>query len=460
MLKPIVDTALDKIKGANRPSVLVVEHNHENISYTEGRDYQYNELIDVQTTECTAEPMGSEDPSFILHTSGSTGKPKGIQHSTAGYILWAQYTLQNVFDIKDDDIFWCTADIGWITGHTYTTYGPLALGATTVIYEGTPTYPDAGRWWKIIEKYKVTQFYTAPTAIRLLHKEGPTLPSKYDLSTLKVIGTVGEPINPEAWLWYREVIGKNKCPVVDTWWQTETGGHIISPLPGATPTKPGSATLPLPGISVEILDENGDKVAPGIKGLLCITRPWPSMLRSVWGDSERYSSTYFSKIDNAKTPIYFSGDGAYYDENGYIVVTGRVDDVISLSGHRVGTAEVESVLSSHPKVAEVAVVGKLDKIHGESIFAFVVLRNSKTDVHSGEMLNEFNALLNTEIGHIIQVKSMVFVSGLPKTRSGKILRRILRLIANDEPITQDISTLDDPSIVGKIQDVFRNDLTI
>ena len=456
MLKPTVDDAIVQIMEPSKPKVLVVEHNNEKIEYALDCDYSYNELIGNQSNICEPESMGSEDPLFVLHTSGSTGKPKGILHSTAGYILWAQYTTEIVFDIKDKDIFWCTADIGWVTGHTYTTYGPLALGATTVIYEGTPTYPDAGRWWNIIEKHNVTQFYTAPTAIRLLHKEGPKLPSLYDLNSLKVIGTVGEPISPEAWLWYQEAIGGSRCPVVDTWWQTETGGHVISPLPGATPTKPGSATLPLPGLCVEILDDNGNKVGSGVKGFLCITKPWPSMIRSVWGDNDRYKSTYFSKIINAHRPIYFSGDGALYDENGYIKITGRVDDVINISGHRVGSAEVESILANHPIIAEVAIVSRPDEIRGESMFAYIVLRNSGVKIKNNKLIKEINALLAQDIGHIYTIDSISIVPGLPKTRSGKIIRRILKSIVNNEPITQDISTLDDPSIVGIIQKIMQS----
>jgi acetyl-CoA synthetase len=456
MLKPTVDDAIVQIMEPAKLKVLVVEHNNEKIEYALDCDYSYNELIGNQSNICEPESMGSEDPLFVLHTSGSTGKPKGILHSTAGYILWAQYTTEIIFDIKDKDIFWCTADIGWVTGHTYSTYGPLALGATTVIYEGTPTYPDAGRWWNIIEKHNVTQFYTAPTAIRLLHKEGPKLPSLYDLNSLKVIGTVGEPISPEAWLWYQEAIGGSRCPVVDTWWQTETGGHVISPLPGATPTKPGSATLPLPGLCVEILDDNGNKVGSGVKGFLCITKPWPSMIRSVWGDNDRYKSTYFSKIINAHRPIYFSGDGALYDENGYIKITGRVDDVINISGHRVGSAEVESILANHPIIAEVAIVSRPDEIRGESMFAYIVLRNSGVKIKNNKLIKEINALLAQDIGHIYTIDSIAIVPGLPKTRSGKIIRRILKSIVNNEPITQDISTLDDPSIVGIIQKIMQS----
>lgn len=452
LLKLTVDTALEA--SSVQPKVLVVEHNHETIPRTEGRDYRYGELLKrASKSQVEPEPMASEDPLFILHTSGSTGKPKGIVHSTAGYLLWAQYTTRNVFDLHDDDVFWCTADIGWITGHTYTVYGPLALGQTTMLYEGTPTYPDAGRFWKNIEKHGVTQFYTAPTAIRMLHKDGANEPAKYNLSSLKVLGTVGEPINPEAWRWYYEVIGGGRCPIVDTWWQTETGGHMISPLPGATPTKPGSATLPLPGIHAEVLDEHGEPVETGKKGLLCITKPWPSMLRTVWNGSGRYKETYFAQVKKNGVPVYFSGDGAYRDEDGYIVITGRVDDVINISGHRVGTAEVESIIASHPAVAEVAVVTRPDELRGEQIVAFVVLRPGETR-ETAELSMEVNKLLKKEISAMITVSTLVIVPGLPKTRSGKILRRILRSLARNEPLTTDISTLENPDIVTTIQDIF------
>lgn len=451
LLKPTVDAALEALDTT--PKVLVVEHNKEDVLWRKGRDFRYSELLksaDGQTIEPVH--MDSEDPLFILHTSGSTGKPKGIVHSTAGYLLWAQYTTKHVFDLHDNDIFWCTADIGWITGHTYVVYGPLALGQTTMLYEGTPTYPDTGRWWKNIEKHRVSQFYTAPTAIRLLHKDGPDEPKKYDLSTLKVLGTVGEPINPEAWLWYSETVGSNRCPVVDTWWQTETGGHIISPLPGATPTKPGSATLPLPGIEIEILDEHGGEVPTGEKGLLCITRPWPSMLRTVWNASERYVNTYFSTVMKNGKPMYFSGDGAYRDNDGYIIITGRVDDVINISGHRVGTAEIESVVAGHLAIAEAAVVTKPDSIRGERIVAFVVT-NPGNQPDTAVLMKELNVLLRKEISAMITISELYGVPGLPKTRSGKILRRILRVLANNEPLTADSSTLEDPSIVSNIQDI-------
>lgn len=451
LLKTTVDTALETLEF--EPKVLVVEHNKEQIALKDGRDYRYAELIKAaEGRRVEPEKMESEDPLFILHTSGSTGKPKGIVHSSAGYMLWAQYTTKHVFDIHDKDMFWCTADIGWITGHTYVVYGPLALGGTTMIYEGTPTYPDTGRWWKNIEKHKVTQFYTAPTAIRLLHKDGSEEPKKYDLGTLKVLGTVGEPINPEAWLWYYEAVGGSRCPIVDTWWQTETGGHIISPLPGATPTKPGSATLPLPGIEVEILDEHGEQVPTGEKGLLCITKPWPSMLRTVWNAPERYESTYFSTVSQNGKPVYFSGDGAYCDEDGYIVITGRVDDVINISGHRVGTAEIESVIAGHSAIAEAAVVTKPDDIRGERIVAFVVT-NQTAEIDESVLIKEVNALLRKEISAMVTVSELYFVPGLPKTRSGKILRRILRTLARNEPFTADTSTLENPDVVASIKSI-------
>lgn len=451
LLKPTVDMALEALDV--EPKVLVVEHNKEDIDWAEGRDFRYGELIE-KASHKTVEPapMDSEDPLFILHTSGSTGKPKGIVHSTAGYMLWAQYTTKHVFDLHDNDVFWCTADIGWITGHTYVVYGPLALGQTTMLYEGTPTYPDTGRWWKNIEKHRVTQFYTAPTAIRLLHKDGPDEPKKYDLSSLKVLGTVGEPINPEAWMWYYETVGASRCPIVDTWWQTETGGHIISPLPGATPTKPGSATLPLPGIEVDILDEHGEQVPVGEKGLLCITKPWPSMLRTVWNAPDRYVSTYFSTVSQNGAPVYFSGDGAFRDEDGYITITGRVDDVINISGHRVGTAELESVVAGHAAIAEAAVVTKPDEIRGERIVAFVVT-NPGAEISETTLIKEVNALLRREISAMVSVSELYFVPGLPKTRSGKILRRILRTLARNEPFSADISTLENPDIVASIKSI-------
>ncbi|MGE4396615.1 MAG: acetate--CoA ligase [Sulfurimonas sp.] len=448
MLKPVVDTALQEQTPVQK--VLVVERNGEDITWVAGRDYSYNELIKHQGVTCEPEVMDAEDPLFLLYTSGSTGKPKGVQHNSAGYILWAQMTMEWVFDVKENDTYWCTADVGWITGHTYIVYGPLAMGATTIMFEGVPTYPDAGRPWKMVEEYKVNQFYTAPTAIRVLHKTGEHEPSKYDLSSLKVLGTVGEPIDPPAWKWYYEAIGGGKCAIVDTYWQTETGGHIVSPLPGATPIKPACATFPLPGIIAEILDENGAKAEVGEKGFMCVTRPWPSMIRNIWGDDERFIKSYFGDVKKNGKPVYFTGDGAMYDEEGYITITGRTDDVINVSGHRMGTAEVEAAIKKHPNVADVAVVGKPHEIKGEGIFAYIVLKSDSGIADEVEEVKAINKVIQKEIGNIALCDDVVFVPGLPKTRSGKIMRRILRSIAKGEEITQDTSTLEDPSIVGTI----------
>jgi len=455
MLKPVVDTALEGDTPVKK--VLVVERNNEDITWVAGRDYSYNELIKSQDVHCEPEIMDSEDPLFLLYTSGSTGKPKGVQHNSAGYILWAQMTMEWVFDVKENDTYWCTADVGWITGHTYIVYGPLAMGATTVMFEGVPTYPDAGRPWKMVEEYKINQFYTAPTAIRVLHKMGEDEPAKYDLSSLKVLGTVGEPIDPPAWKWYYEEVGGSKCAIVDTYWQTETGGHIVSPLPGATPIKPGCATLPLPGIIAEILDPaTGESVAVGETGYMCVTRPWPSMIRGVWGDEERFIKSYFSDVKKDGKPVYFTGDGAVYDEDGYITITGRTDDVINVSGHRMGTAEVEAAIKKHANVAEVAVVGKPHELKGEGIFAYVVLKADDGVADEVEEMKAINGVIKKEIGNIALCDDIAFAPGLPKTRSGKIMRRILRSIAKGEPITQDISTLEDPSIVKKIQNLLKS----
>ncbi|PID47844.1 MAG: acetate--CoA ligase [Proteobacteria bacterium] len=450
LLKPTVDVALEEgCKSCEK--VLVVKRNNEYIDMVDGRDYFYHEIIKDESQHCEPEVMDAEDPLFLLYTSGSTGKPKGVQHSSAGYILWAQMTMENVFDVKENDTFWCTADVGWITGHTYIVYGPLAMGATTVMYEGVPLFPDAGRWWSMIEELRVNQFYTAPTAIRLLHKVGADQPGKYDLSSLKVLGTVGEPINPDAWLWYYNEIGGGKCSIVDTWWQTETGGHMIAPLPGATPIKPGSATFALPGIMAEIIDEEGNRMPQGEKGHLCITKPWPSMIRNIWGDSERYVKSYFGDCKKDGQSVYFSGDGALYDEDGYIVITGRMDDVINVSGHRIGTAEIEAVIAHEESVAETAVVGKPDEIKGESIFAYIVL---KDDIGEDELKHKLNDLVVKEIGAIARIDAILIVKGLPKTRSGKVMRRLLRAIAKEEEITQDISTLEDPSVIMDIKKLF------
>lgn len=450
MLKPVVDAAIEGKTPVEK--VLVVERNNEEVTWVAGRDYSYNELIKNKSAKCEAEVMESEDPLFLLYTSGSTGKPKGVQHNSAGYILWAQMTMEWVFDVKENDTYWCTADIGWITGHTYIVYGPLAMGATTLMFEGVITYPDAGRPWAMVENHRVNQFYTAPTAIRVLHKEGKDEPAKYDLSSLKVLGTVGEPIDPPAWKWYYEEVGSSKCAIVDTYWQTETGGHIVSPLPGATPIKPACATLPLPGIMAEVLDPaTGERAEVGETGYMCVTRPWPSQIRGVWGDKERYVKSYYGDVKKDGKPVYFTGDGARYDEDGYITITGRTDDVINVSGHRMGTAEVEAAIKKHPNVAEVAVVGKPHELKGEGIFAYIVLKTDKGVADEVEEVKAINNIIKKEIGNIAVCDDMVFAPGLPKTRSGKIMRRILRSIAKGEAITQDISTLEDPSVVAKIE---------
>jgi len=452
MLKKVVDDALAS-GGDSVEAVLVVKRNHEPITWVEGRDYDYETLADVESTECPFEPMESEDPLFLLYTSGSTGKPKGVQHSHAGYILWAQMTMEWVFDLREGDVYWCTADIGWITGHTYIIYGPLAAGGTTVMFEGVPTYPDAGRAWKMVQDHKITQFYTAPTAIRLLHKTGEDEPKKYDLSTLRVLGTVGEPIDPPAWKWYYEVVGNGKCAIVDTYWQTETGGHMISPLPGATPIKPACATFPLPGIMAEILEADGTPTPVGEKGCLCITRPWPSMIRTIWNDPERFVKSYFGDCKKDGKPVYFTGDGAMRDEDGYITITGRTDDVINVSGHRIGTAEIESAIKNVASIAVSAVVGKPHEIKGEGIFAYIVLKEEGLSKEAVKI--EINTVLKKEIGAIALCDDIAIVPDVPKTRSGKIMRRILRSIVKGEAITQDTSTLEDPSIVPAIEKIVK-----
>ncbi len=454
LLKPTVDKALEE--GCESvEAVLVVKRNNESINWVEGRDYNYNELIKEQSSECEAEIMDSEDPLFLLYTSGSTGKPKGVQHSQAGYILWAQMTMEWTFDIQDNDTFWCTADIGWITGHTYIVYGPLAAGATTVMFEGVPTYPDVGRAWKMIEELQINQFYTAPTAIRMLHKLGADEPKKYDLSSLRILGTVGEPIDPAAWKWYYEVVGNGRCSIVDTWWQTETGGHMITPLPAATPVKPASATKPLPGIFAKVIEKDGTPTPIGEKGYLCIVKPWPSMIRTIWNDNERFKNSYFGECVYEGKPVYFSGDGAMVDELGYITITGRVDDVINVSGHRLGTAEIEGAAKKHDAIAAIAVVGKPHEIKGESPFAFVVLKENQESSNE-ELLKEVNEIIKEEIGAIAYIENLVIVPDLPKTRSGKVMRRLLRAIAKKEAIKQDTSTLEDPSIVQAIETIVKN----
>ncbi len=430
--------------------VVVLKRTGHAVAMTRGRDLWWSDAVKDQAAECEPAWVNAEHPLFLLYTSGSTGKPKGIQHSTAGYLLNAKLTSQWIFDFREDDVFWCTADVGWVTGHTYVCYGPLAAGATIVMYEGAPVYPDGGRFWSICERLGVTIFYTAPTAIRALMKLGDDIPKRHDLSKLRLLGSVGEPINPEAWIWYHTVIGRSRCPIVDTWWQTETGATMASPLPGVTATKPGSCTLPIPGIDMAIVDEDGDPVTnPDQGGWLVVRKPWPSMLRTIWGDNERYLSTYWSKFDNR---YYVAGDTAYRDADGYFWVLGRADDVLKVSGHRLGTAEVESAFVSHPRVAEAAVVSRHHDIKGESIFAFVTLKGPRpTGVEADRLAHELREHVGQELGAIAKPDDIRFADNLPKTRSGKIMRRLLRAIARGEPITQDVSTLENPAIVEQLR---------
>ena len=448
-LKDAVDQALEYGEHAVR-RVIVFRHSGEDIAWHDRRDRWAHELTEA-AADCPAEYVNAEHPLFLLYTSGSTGKPKGIQHSTAGYLLHARLTCRWVFDLREDDVFWCTADVGWITGHSYVAYGPLASGATVVIYEGAPTWPHGGRFWEICERYGVTVFYTAPTAIRALMKLGDELPGKYDLSSLRLLGTVGEPINPEAWMWYHRVVGKDNCPIVDTWWQTETGGIMISPVPGVTSTKPGSCTRPLPGVHAAIVDENGEEIAePDRGGYLVIRHPWPSMLRDIWGDSERYRETYFGKFGD---DCYITGDSARRDADGYFWIMGRLDDVVNVSGHRLGTMEVESALVAHPSVAEAAVVSRPHEIKGESIFAFVVLKSGSEGVPPSNQDNvqrELRAWVDEQLGPIARPDDLRIVEALPKTRSGKIMRRLLRSIARGEEINQDVSTLENADLVRQL----------
>jgi len=447
-LKSIVDEAL---KGCvSVENVLVLERTSDGASMTPGRDFWLHDVLAGQAIDCAAEEMDSEDPLFILYTSGSTGKPKGIVHSTDGYMVYTAYTFQNVFQVEEEDVYWCTADIGWVTGHSYIVYGPLLSGATSVMFEGVPTWPDSDRFWEVVDKHKVSQFYTAPTAIRALESCGDHYVEKHDLSSLKVLGTVGEPINEEAWHWYNEKVGKKNCPIVDTWWQTETGGILISPIPHCTDLKPTFATKPLPGIQPSVVDEEGNELQGEAEGRLCIKFPWPSMARTIYGNHQRFKDTYYTAFPGK----YFTGDGCKRDAEGNYRITGRVDDVLIVSGHNLGTAEIEDALDQHPKVCETAVVGYPHDIKGQGIHAFVMLyngekpNNSTTDSLRAELIN----MVSQRIGPIAKPDKIQFVSGLPKTRSGKIMRRILRKIAEGDPSNLgDTSTLLDPSVVDEIK---------
>jgi len=450
-LKPAVDEALALGGCVSVKSVVVYKRTGTAVQWHAGRDVWLHDLVNGQSDTCEPAWVNAEHPLFILYTSGSTGKPKGIQHSTGGYLLWSILTMKWVFDYKPADVFWCTADVGWVTGHSYVCYGPLACGATEIVFEGVPVYPDAGRFWRMIQDHKATVFYTAPTAIRSLIKAGGDLPGKYDLSSLRILGTVGEPINPEAWMWYHEVVGRGRCPIVDTWWQTETGGHMISPIPGATATKPGSATFGLPGIFADIVDETGHSVGRGKGGILVIKRPWPSMLRTLWGDPERFKKTYYPEDFHGR--YYLAGDGASFDEDGYIRIMGRIDDVLNVSGHRLGTMEIESALVANSRmVAEAAVVGRPDELTGEAIVAFVVLKQARpTGEEAKRVVRELQDWVGKEIGAIAKPRDIRFGDNLPKTRSGKIMRRLLRSIAKGEEITQDVSTLENPAILDQLK---------
>jgi acetyl-CoA synthetase len=447
-LKVIIDEALDKCPTVS--TVLVAKRTNTAVTMKEGRDQWLQPLLDAAIPNNVAEIMDSEDPLFILYTSGSTGKPKGMLHTTAGYMVQTAYTFKNIFNYEENDVFWCTADIGWITGHSYILYGPLLNGATTVIFEGIPSYPDFGRFWEVIDKHKVTQFYTAPTAIRSLAKESTDWVTKHNLSTLKVIGSVGEPINEEAWHWYNDHVGKKKCPIVDTWWQTETGSIMISPVPFVTPTKPTYATLPLPGIQPVLMDEKRNEIEGNqVVGSLCIKFPWPSMARTIWGDHERYKETYFSAFPGK----YFTGDGALRDEVGYYRITGRVDDVVIVSGHNLGTAPIEDAINEHPAVAESAIVGFPHDIKGNALYGFIILKEAGESRDRDNLTKEINEHVSSHIGPIAKLDKIQFVSGLPKTRSGKIMRRILRKIAEgDFSNFGDTSTLLNPEIVDEIKD--------
>jgi len=445
-LKGIADEALKDCPGIE--NVLVAKRIKSDIHMEEGRDQWLQPLLDGASAECDPEIMDAEDPLFILYTSGSTGKPKGMVHSSAGYMVYTAYTFKNVFQYRTGDVYWCTADIGWITGHSYIVYGPLLNGATTVMFEGVPNYPDFSRFWDIVEKHKVNQFYTAPTAIRALAKENLSYVEKHDLTSLKVLGTVGEPINEEAWHWYNDNVGDQQSPIVDTWWQTETGGIMISPIPYVTPTIPTFATLPMPGVQPTLMDENGKEIkGNNVDGRLCIKFPWPSIARTIWGNHERYKETYFS----AYKDMYFTGDGARRDATGYYRITGRVDDVIIVSGHNLGTAPIEDSINEHPAVAESAIVGYPHEIKGNALYGFIILKETGETRVQDNVRKEINQILTEHIGPIAKLDKIQFTEGLPKTRSGKIMRRILRKVASNQTDNLgDISTLQDPDVVDSI----------
>jgi len=442
-LKPAVDEALTHTPSVRK--VIVVRRAENPISMEPGRDEWYHDVMREASDECPAVPVDAEHPAYILYTSGSTGRPKGVLHTTGGYQVHVALTAKYVFDLKEDDVYWCTADIGWVTGHSYIVYGPMALGATQVIYEGNPVYPAPDRLWEMVARYNVTVFYTAPTAIRTFIKLGAEYPARHDLTTLRLIGTVGEPINPEAWMWYRRVIGGDKCPVVDTWWQTENGGILISTIPGVHDTKPGSAGVPLFGVDAAVVDADGNEVPANQGGFLVVKRPWPGMLRTVYGDDDRYRNQYWGEVPH----VYFSGDGARRDEDGYFWIMGRVDDVVNVSGHRLGTMEIESALVSHPKVAEAAVVGRPDELRGQAIVAFVTLEQGFEP--SDELRDELKRHVVKEIGAIARPEEIRFADALPKTRSGKIMRRLLRSVATGQELTGDVSTLEDRSVIERLR---------
>lgn len=455
-LKSAVDEALAEEGGDIVKHVIVYQRADIDIAWDSARDVWLHHLADSQPDTCEPVPVEAEHPLFILYTSGSTGKPKGVQHASAGYLLWTALTTKWVFDARSDDVFWCTADVGWVTGHSYIAYGSLAAGLTQIVFEGIPTYPDAGRFWEMIQRHKVSVFYTAPTAIRSLIKASQadpnTHPQRYDLSSLRLLGSVGEPINPEAWIWYYNNVGNGRCPIVDTWWQTETGGHILTPLPGATPLKPGSCTLPLPGISTGVVDEAGNDVPAGRGGLLVIKRPWPAMIRTVWGDAERYKSGYFPTDLKG---YYLAGDNAQRDADGYYWIMGRTDDVLSVSGHRLGGTEIESALVAHEKVAEAAVVGRPDATTGEAIVAFIMLKEPVPDGEKADAIaKELRDWVANEVGPIAKPRDIRFGNNLPKTRSGKILRRLLRVVAEGKEVTQDVSTLENPDVLKQFTGVY------